>query len=274
MKVNVRIKNGLQGKIELGKGASVRFAWIFFLFFAHSGVASAQMVIETNELDHFWGFLADLNSTSPLEGAGSHGSWGINLGVGFKQTSLPNAAYLPTENIYANRTHSSNVTMPGVALIKGLSWPIDVGMHASYLADSRIQQWGGFAQWTVFEELGLPALAGRVSHQRLFGLAHTDFASTGLHITISQGIMGWITVYGTLSQLMHTGTTRVPEPERGIYFSLNGSIQEETKMKWQESEYAVGAKVMFLPPFFATTFEWQRQASRTKAFLAKISVGI
>lgn len=274
MKVNVRIRNGLQGKIELGKGASVRIAWIFFLFFAHCGVASAQMVIETNELDHFWGFLTDLNASSPLEGAGSHGSWGLNLGAGFKQTSIPNTTYLPTENIYASRTRPSNVTMPGVSVIKGLSRSIDIGMHAAYLADSRIQQWGGFVQWTVFEELGLPALAARMSHQRLFGLAHTDFASTGLHLTLSQGLLGWITVYGTLSQLMHAGTTRVPEPDRGIYFSLNGSVQEETKLTWQENEYAIGAKLTFLPPFFATTFEWQRQASRTKAFLAKVSVGI
>ncbi len=252
----------------------MRFAWILFLLFTHYGVASAQTVIETRELNHFWEFLADINASSPLEGAGSHGSMGINLGLGYKKTSLPDAAYLPTENIYASRTHPRDLTMPGVALIKGLEWPIDVGVSTAYLADSRIQQWGGFLQWTVFEQLGLPALATRISHQRLFGLAHTRFNSTGLHITMSQGIFGWLTVYGTLSQLMHAGETTVPEPERGIYFSLDGNIKETAKTGWQESEYAIGAKLTFLPPFFATTFEWQRQSTRTKAFLAKISVGI
>lgn len=252
----------------------MRFLSTALIFFITSSAFADT--IETREVNHYFRLLSSLNSFSPLEGAGSHGSQGISMGLGWQKSDFPKSGGLSQSNFYMDQESEApaDAHLSRLTLIKGLMWPIDIGASFGVTQQSRIQQWAGYGQWTLFEQLALPALALRATYAKLYGLQYSEFSTAGVHGTISQAILGVVTVYASIGRLFHKGKTSAPEDQGIFYLRVNNQYVSTTQKRWQEDTRSIGLRLTFLPPFFAASFELQKGSEGTNSFLGKLAVGI
>lgn len=235
--------------------------------------ASAQEVVRKGELDNFLGTLGAMNHVTPLEGAGSHGLNGLSLGFGNQQTS---GRQSPLVSHNRNDDNTDPLALAKLHIVKGFSWPIDIGVNFGSGEGNRVHQWGGYLQWTVFEGLGLPAIAMRAYGSKLSGMRYAEINTAGAQLAISQAILGYVTVYGYLGRARHHARTTAPEsdPLDPILFRLYGEDHRSYTRFWYDDVRAVGVRVMILPPFFSFSLESQETSGEARTVLAKVAVGV
>ena len=220
-----------------------------------------------DETDEFFAELASVNSASPIEGAGSHGTTGFTLGVGV------NAPSIDGENAHVQRQTTDKYIQPSgdrlyltkLYFTKGLFSPVDVGINFGTAQGSVVQQVGGYLQWTIFEAFRMPALALRATIARLSGLQDTSFSSAGATAVASWGFLGILTAYGSYGMNWNEAETRALAGESG-----DGAIE---KSSFTTHPVTVGLQANIVPPF--VTIAAETLGDRTgRHYAAKISVGM
>jgi hypothetical protein len=266
---------------------SFAFAVAWAALFAHGpnsaalaagGVADADADAAAAAAQPWLDLLARLNSASPVEPAGSHGSTGVALGVGATVAALPEGDELTNASLGREASdEDTSYTLPRLWLAKGLPWPVDLGMTAAMDPEQQFSQVAAHVQWTVFEALGLPAAALRASHGRVHGAAGTELASTGATAAVSYGFLRYFSLYA-VGGATHNAATLVAEEEDdgGDALSLrsNGISRVEIDRKWWSPTRAVGLKITVLPPFVTVTGEGNFLPDGGRDYAVKLAVGI
>ena len=205
--------------------------------------------------------LRSLNMWSPVESAASHGITGLRVGAGMTSFSVPESsqATFAQETQY---TGASRVFFPKLLVTKGLWYPLDVGLVYGHL--STINQWGGYAQWTLFEALAMPAFALRGTYSRLTGLEAGALESGGINAIASWGIP-------FLTGFVYCGTAY----NRGFLLATAPATAPTAKTWWQP-EAGVGVNLTLLPPFVVLGVEVASLLNTDSGpvLQAKLSVGM
>lgn len=235
--------------------------------------AHGEERLSKGTLDNFLGTLGGMSHATPLEGAGSHGINGLSLGVGSQETTA-RPSQLAT---YTRQSDGGDaLTLSKLHLVKGFSWPLDLGLSFGAAEGNRVHQWQGYAQWTIFEKLGLPAVALRAFGSKLTGLRYTEINTAGAQIAVSQSIFRYVTVYGYLGRARHHARTVTPEGDflDPVLFHLYGEDHHSYTRFWYDDVRALGVRALLLPPFFSLSLESQQTSSGVRTFLAKVAVGV
>ncbi|MCX6123975.1 MAG: hypothetical protein NTV34_04395 [Proteobacteria bacterium] len=234
----------------------------------------------SEDVNDYVDFLASANQYSPLEGAGSHGSLGIGVAAGASQHRVPVNAALIDDQIRSRDEFqsksggklSSMVTIPRVFAHKGLPWPIDLGASAARIPNTQATSAGGYAQWTLFESLALPALAVRGKYSRLMGLPSTEFQTATGEIVASFGFLRFFNLYGALALNRHV-TSIQTQGTSGTTLTIADESQEVyTSTNYNQSR-DLGIQIQVLPPFCTLSIETRTIAAQN-AWIAKIGVGL
>ncbi len=231
----------------------------------------------------WFAFVARVNRTSPMEGAGSHGSVGVVLGCGASGYQMPsNNPVVQTQVTDATPAAGGGAAerqqfyMPRIWLAKGLPLPVDVGVTAGTAADGLFTQVAGYAQWTVYEALARPALALRGSFGRVHGLAGTEFSSVAVDAVGSMGLTQYFTAYATYGVADQRGSL-VIDPADKLAFLLkadDGDQGTTISRRWYQTQGAIGLKVAVYPPFMTVTLESTASSSHERSVAVKLGVGL
>ena len=217
---------------------------------------------------------------SPLEHAGSHGTLGINLGVGAGSYVLNGDDEILQAHWRANganqaenETPNGRIYIPRVFFHKGLPWSLDVGFAYGLHAATKATLAGAYMQWTAFEGFALPSIGVRGSLGRLMGLQTTDASMVNTDLLVSYGFMRIFTVYGGLGAGRSQIKVRSGD-EYGTSLSLTGSSDNSSNRVGVVQTQLLGLQVQILPPFVGLTLESQKTGSGPSSYLGKLSVGM
>ena len=257
---------------------SSRLNFLVFAIFLLSSVAMSE--VTTEDSNRYFQFLMRLNSSSPLEHAGSHGTLGLGLGMGM-------GVYYASVDPEILRQHwrksnqladgdngiQQRFVVPRMYLHKGFPLSIDAGFGLGQDVSTKAKVMSGYVQWTPVEGFAMPALAVRTGFSRFMGLATTDASSVSVDGVLSYGFLRLLTVYGSVGLARHQIEVRSGE-EFGTSLSLaeNGapSIQS-TRIARTKS---LGLQFQIMPPFLVTTGEMQVSSEGVVSYLAKLSLGM
>lgn len=258
---------------------------LFFIF--HGESTLAQPMVGAGLLEA----LSTLNHVSMGEPAGSHGSLGLSLGAGATQHTVGQmgSAQRADLGFASGRASNTELVLPRLWLVKGLPIPVDVGLSVGMSQAPILQQGTGYLQWTVFEWLGLPALAVRLSQSRLYAAQDTSLVSNQVGLAASWDFFQCISVFGSTNLVRHRGTARVdeggdpggitlregeadPHASAGLaHLSVGRAL---TQWHGDERTTSVGVRLLIIPPFISVTGEWIKSRGKTDTVLAKLSIGI
>jgi hypothetical protein len=244
----------------------------------NTAAAAAPLAIDGDgeaAVRDWFDFLAQVNRYSPLEGAYSHGSTGMVLGAGGTRNEVGgDAAVARNELGLAPDADGATLDMPRIWLVKGLPWPVDFGLSGGTAVSQGFSLAAGHVQWTVFEELALPAVAVRLSHGRIFGLKDTTFSSTGVDLVASYGFLRYFTVYGAIGVTRNEASLAI-DAGSDYSFMLDSPQQSATVAReWESESYLYGARITIVPPFVAIAAEAQSAPDGTRHYAAKLSLGM
>ena len=218
--------------------------------------------------------LSRINRGSPVEPAGSHGSIGFSIGAGARETQVEGTpvndessgfTFAPSEEVELTK-----VQMAEVQVIKGLTWPIDVGLAAGKSLGQDLQRFGGYAQWTAYESLAMPALAFRLGHSRLFGI-EGQIGTTSGQALISYGFLRYFTLYGGVGGDYVQSTSRTRSSD-GLF--VNNPDDEIVHADWYENNRFYGARILVIPPLGALSAEAVDHLGEPINYALKLSIGM
>ncbi len=232
----------------------------------------------SEDVDGYFTALSALNRYSPLDGAGSHGGLGAQVGAGAGVTNVSSNSRLLEEQLSyaqsASISEEKQIYQPKFYVLKGIYAPVDVGATYSILETRKISQLMGHVQWTVFESFQLPALALRLHYGKLMGLYSSDFSSTGLDAVASYGLLRYFTFYASLGVQKNYGALRVSKDQPSAYILQgSGNDLEETYQSLQISKLA-GLHVQVMPAFAVAVLEGQESANGLRSYLFKLGFGL
>lgn len=249
---------------------------------ASSGLARAEEAPRPMDetVSEAFSVLGKLNRASELEPAGSRGSMGLGVGAGMTRSTVPErnpvlAAQLRKDSLDEQEAAGSNLDVPRVWVVKGLPMPVDLGFSGGKDNASGITQASGYAQWTIYEALAMPAFAVRGSYGRLFGLEGMDLTTTGVEGLAGLGLFRYFTAFGRAGIYQHKGQLDVTQ-ESTLAFTLVGGEEEKTVARsWSETVMGAGLRIMVLPPFVSLTgeMEWSSE-TKGRDFAAKLGFGM
>jgi hypothetical protein len=239
-----------------------------------TGMATAARGDEPADgLDAWFDFLAGVNTAGLMEPAGSHGSIGISLAAGAATYQAPEAGSVAATLLDRDRDEGAYV-VPRVWLVKGLPWPVDVGVTAGSDATRSFSQVSGFAQWTVYEELARPALTLRAGYGALSGMPGTEIRSASAEAVASYGFLRYLNVYAAGGMARHAARIEATEDEPRTMALKDGENEVRVERDWLTPLERIGLRITALPPFVAITVEAQRLTDGRRAAAAKIAVGM
>jgi hypothetical protein len=184
-----------------------------------------------------------VNQYSPLEGYYSQGSFGWHLGMG----AISVADYSHRDAALEEK----DTVVPRLFINKGTAWPVDLGLAASYLEQSKSWQYGGHIQWTIFEGFQIPSLAVRYSRSNLSKTDELEGLDTdALTLGTSYGFLRYLSVSVAYGIQQERGSLR-KDPDA---LSLLENVRE-TDWKEQRRVHSWGISIMPLTPFFRLSFE-------------------
>jgi hypothetical protein len=177
---------------------------------------------------------------------------------------------------------AQKLVMPRVWLSKGLPIPVDVGFSVGASQAPILQQGTGYLQWTMFEGLGLPSLAMRLTHSRLFMARSTNLTANQASLAASWTFFRYVTVFGATSFVQHSGETELASSEAPDRLSLAGGKVEDvaycepsfTTSTWTERTSSMGVRLNMIPPFVSLTAEVVRQGDTLQSAIAKMAIGL
>lgn len=232
-------------------------------------------------IEQWFQFLGNLNNSSLLEPAGSHGSIGLALGAGGSSHLVPEsgseemtdggvtAAFLDRDG-----TDTAPYLVPRAWALKGLPWPVDLGISAAVPKDKAFTQVAGIIQWTVYEEFARPALTLRGGYARLFGLPETEISSTNIDAVISYGFLRYFTLYAAGGGTRHTATLAVRDEETLDFLLVDAESEVSKSKTWVAASRAIGLKITVLPPFIALTGEARDPGDGSRSYAIKLGIGM
>ncbi|MCX6117049.1 MAG: hypothetical protein NT027_05885 [Proteobacteria bacterium] len=235
---------------------------------------------EGAELADFKSFIESSNHYSPLEGAGSHGSLGLGIGVGTGFHQSPEHRQLIAEQFQerdqfdkrGNNSFNDTYLVPRLFIHKGLSIPIDFGASFAKMPATSASSVASYMQWTVFESFALPAISMRGKYSRLMGLPSTEFQSLGLEGTISYGFFRFFNVYAT--QGVNKNDLMVRTSGESATALVLDSDQDYSS-KYMSKNTAFGLQLLMLPLYSTATLEYRKiDTGRTHSVIGKLSLGI
>jgi hypothetical protein len=249
-----------------------------------SVTASAQATQSTDShfVNDFKNYAATLTESSPLEGAGSHGSIGVGLGLGLSRHQTPSNNKLVEEQLqpredFNSKSRPNNETQDYTSIrrfyfYKGLPWPIDLGGSIGSIIGTSATTASGYAQWTMYEAFQMPAFALRAKHARLMGLPSAEVQSSTLEAVASLGLLRIFNIYGSMAVSKGDITIRT-RGESATSLTLS-SIDHPTYTTTTDSTTrALGFQVQIMPQFLIATIE-ARSSSSQNSYLGKISLGL
>jgi hypothetical protein len=148
------------------------FCWLASLIFEIgmvAGSAKAQGYVSESKRPNYSAYdYQAMNSTSPLESAGSHGTSGYSIGIGQIRVVSRVEGSIPQTLDESEKADSlTDWSLPSVWVTKGLIWPFDIGATYGHDAATAVTRMGGYLQWSVYQEFRLPALAIRAERNIL-----------------------------------------------------------------------------------------------------------
>lgn len=214
--------------------------------------------------------LGGINSYSPLEPAYSHGAIGFSFGLGWQPRIFDQDIFQNwgDPNQYQDIRQS---TMINAYLIKGFSWPIDIGVSAGQIPATTIKRIGGHAQWTIYQGFRRPSLAGRFAFSRLSGFQSTELANSQASLVADYSFLRYFTLFAGLGLHYHQAAYRDHIPGWNI-----SQMASSTRIvqNWWDQHQSIGLTIRFLPPHFLVTTEHQKFQSGNEQWLGKIAFGI
>ncbi|MFW7377865.1 MAG: hypothetical protein ACOH5I_03535 [Oligoflexus sp.] len=229
----------------------------------------AQSISEDNQhliLDQ----LGKINTYSPLEPAFSRGAIGFTFGLGW-QPRIFDDANLQQWGNPAEYQDIRQETMINAYLVKGFSWPINIGVSAGQIPATTIKRLGGHAQWTMFQGFKLPSLAARFAFNRLSGFQATELASSQASLLTDYSFLRYFTIFIGYSLQYHQASYRDHIPGWNI---SRMSQSSQIVKNWWDQHQIIGINIRFLPPYFQLTVEHQRFQENQEQWLGKLSFGI
>ena len=256
------------------------FFFTLALFFTHLAFGAAD------DVDSYFSTLSALNRYSPLDGAGSHGGLGLQVGAGAGVTQVDHSSILLNEQLHYSQSDSQSgkqtllsdtapqsIYQPKLYLLKGLYAPVDIGATYSILDSRRISQLMGHVQVTLFEGFQLPAVALRLNYGKLFGLYSSEFSSTGLDAVVSYGFLRYFTIYADIGVQKNYGALRVSKEQDSAYILQNIADLDESYENLQTSKLA-GLHIQIIPAFAVAVLEAQESYVGLKSYLFKLGFGL
>lgn len=233
-----------------------------------------------SHVDDYLDFLASANEFSPLEGAGSHGSIGIGLGLGASTHQVPEHRDViddqlrNPDDVSGNTPNSrtTQVTVPRLFIHKGLPIPIDVGISVGQITSTNATTAGGYAQWTVFEGFALPAFAVRAKYSRLMGLPSTEYSTVSGEAVASYGLFRIFNIYGSYGRSQSVSSIQTGGAS-GTSLALSEEPGATIHATRHTQSRALGLQFQIVPQFFILTAE-HKSVAEVKSWIAKVSVGI
>ncbi len=231
------------------------------------------------DLGTFLSLLGRINSQSLLEGAGSHGTIGFALGGGVSLINMPETSAFHESELYLENqdVDKTALVIPKAYLLKGAFSPVDLGITFGSIEGARITQAVGTAQWTIYEDFAMPALALRFNYARLFGLASGEFTTVSSELVLSCGLFKYFNTYGGGTVSRHMASLDLEpfrEDGRFQYFLSENEDRSELKKDWLETSYFVGLQLHLFSPFYFAAAEMQVSEDNLKSYSAKISIGM
>lgn len=258
------------------RASTVKFLMTVFLMV--SPVAFAH--VDPKATSDYLNFLIRLNNSSPLEHAGSHGTMGLSLGLGFgvyhhgvDSGILREHWRSPAQDNSHTQADLNRMAIPRLYVHKGLPASLDVGLVLGQEVATKARLISSYMQWTAIEGLGMPAVGVRGSLSRLMGLATTEASAMGVDGIISYSVLKMLTVYTTIGVSRHQIEVRSGQ-DYGTDFGLTKTGEGSLEKVLVGRSRSFGLQFLLLPPFFVSTAEVQMNGDSTLNYLAKISVGI
>ena len=215
-----------------------------------------------------------VNRYTPIEGAGSHGSYGTHLGFGMsrydKRPSANNHYYQHVMD-EDKPSSSESLDLSKAYLVKGTPWPLDVGIVFGSDQATKINQLGGHIQWTAFEAFKLPAVAFRGYYSRLLGLTDTQFNSYGFDGLVSYGVLRYFNIYaGGGIQSSHLDMIVTNTQETALAPLKQGSFRKTDTLTGYTT--MVGMKANIVPALLSVSGEYHRSQNEKGSLAAKLSL--
>ncbi len=255
-------------------------AILCFAYIGGAAVAAEAPRSQDENVSEAFSVLGKVNRASELEPAGSRGSMGLGVGAGMTRSTVPEqnpvlAAQLGDDSLDNEDAAGTTVDVPRVWVVKGLPMPVDVGFSGGKENGSGITQASGYAQWTIYEALAMPAIAVRGSYGRLFGLEGLGMTTTGVEALAGMGLLRYFTFFGRAGIYQHKGELSIDQ-ESNLAFTLVDGEEEKTVTRgWSETVMGTGLRIMILPPFVSLTgeMEWSSETNG-RDFAAKLGFGM
>lgn len=229
--------------------------------------------------EEFRHMMATLNTASPLDGAGSHGAWGSDTGLGIIHTSTRRSPIF-RRNFYQEYGETAPadqpLVLPRLTIVKGLNFPLDLGVSFATASSGRVQHLGTHAKWTIYEDFKRPSVALRGSWATLRGLQGAAMQSVGGDLLVGLDMGSYFNVYISSGLHQHHSRIEVDSEVMTLYLTdFNAGLDEHESVQSRQSRvHAVGLRLTLLAPFVKCSFEWQKHPdAQTQAFLAKMSLG-
>ncbi len=158
---------------------------------------------------------------SPIESAGSHGSYGWTVAVSALQTQ------------HGGDADSKPYRHTRLHLIRGTSWPMDLGLSWGILNEQGQMTGTGYVQGTVFEEFRLPALSIRGWASQIIDSEDIPIQSHGLDLIGSYALLPLLRIFCGVGN--QTSTNRLVVDDRQM-----------KAMKFFETHSIVGIQIPLL----------------------------
>lgn len=231
---------------------------------------------DRDELRNYFNVLGGINSYNLLEGAGSHGSLGIHLGIGTKIVKINNNSNLVQQNLFPHNPSSqspNSLFIPNLVLIKGLWIPVNVGLSYAKSAKMDFEQWSGFVQWSFFERFRWPSFALQAAYTRLFGLENSQINTFKSSLIGSFAFFRFFTVFAEYGLLYHMASVTPSQKTEGMFLIAKNQSLSSVEENWAAKYYSYGLKMTLIPTLVTAAFEISRtNPGDLKSYSAKLSV--
>ncbi len=203
-------------------------------------------------------YIEQINQFTPVEGAGSHGSFGTKVGLGLQITPrapeiAPESRYLYLNSKSEDQTHNS---APKLGATRGLSIPIDFGLSFGAIDDTNVQQWAAYVQWTAFQLFGYPALGARYAIAKLSGLEFAELTTHSGELIISYGFLRYFNAFTSIKRNFNGAV--IHEANEDIYFN---DVVNTT---------SVGLEITIIPPFTSLALVHEKSPDKLPILTAKL----
>lgn len=221
----------------------------------------------------FFDYLAQLNHYSPMEAAGSHGSYGTKLGIGVVNSSWDETSAYHKELLNVESEGQTSTNMAKLFVVKGTSWPMDFGLTLGNVPDTSVSQFGAHMHWAIIQGLGIPSVAVRANYSRILGMTDTSFESRGLDGVISYGLLRFFTFYAGAGGQLNTGRIHLSRNTE-LAIVENGEELKNVDANFYSAAQFLGLQVTFIPALCSATVEYTRNTKAFESIAGKLNVEI